>query len=216
MHGSSMTLTGSSLPVCIPVSQPSAHVHGVHITLTEQINLRAPDTLLHRDLFMDWYLCMWCRGYMQINWISPPVGFIIISHFNEVATDIKTTRSWSHVPQGECGDRHQMAQTGKNWNAEAAFHTHLQIPQEGLSWMEGANQEKVKNNCVWERNKEMTIRRCAPRTRCWNVSGSSTDRKREPRWSVVWFHSTLLPLWRPQLPNGDTGNVTRLTSPSAT
>lgn len=30
---------------------------------------------------------------MQINRTSPAVGFIIISHFNEVATDIKTTRS---------------------------------------------------------------------------------------------------------------------------
>lgn len=93
MHGNVMTLTGSSLLVCIPVSQPSAHVHGVHVTPTEQINLRSPDTLLDRDSFMDWYLCMRCRGYMQINCILPPVGFIIISHFNEVATDIKTTRS---------------------------------------------------------------------------------------------------------------------------
>lgn len=38
MHGSAVTLTGSPLPVCIPVSQPSAHVHGVHVTLTEPIN----------------------------------------------------------------------------------------------------------------------------------------------------------------------------------
>lgn len=50
---------------------------------------------------------------MQINRTSPPVGFIIIRHFNEVATDIETTRSPRVVfRRGERGDRHQMAQAG--------------------------------------------------------------------------------------------------------
>lgn len=52
---------------------------------------------------------------MQINRTSPPVGFIIIRHFNEVATDIETTRSPRVVFRrggGERRDRHQMAQAG--------------------------------------------------------------------------------------------------------
>lgn len=63
---------------------------------------------------------------MQINRISAPVGFIIISHFNEAATDIKTTRSLRVM------FHRGSEETATRW-----------LRREQL---EGVNQEKVKNN----------------------------------------------------------------------
>lgn len=85
----------------------------------------------------------WVYGRGQINCILPPVGFIIITHFNEVATDIKTRSLSVMFHRGS-------AETASRWlrreRLERGSGTHLQSPQAGLGWIEGANQERVKTN----------------------------------------------------------------------
>lgn len=50
--------------------------------------------LLHYVFVANWYVCLWCLGICRsIRFHSKwPVGFIIITHFNEVASN-RTTRS---------------------------------------------------------------------------------------------------------------------------
>lgn len=79
---------------------------------------------------------------MQINRISPPAGFIIISHFNEAATDIKTTRSLRVVLHRGAHRPPPDGSAGNDWNTEAAFRGHVPAEFTGRARLE--NNERIK------------------------------------------------------------------------